>query len=119
MSKPALEVDKNTGTLKLSGSLTIATAAELYRQLQSLLAIELPKTLTLDCQQIGNADSAAIGLLVEAHRQLSAGDKVLSIVGLSEKLSSLVHLYGVEWILSPPSAQPSPQSTNATLLPDE
>lgn len=101
MNQSAIEQD--AGVLRLTGQVTIATAAALERELRACLAdAGLPPHVTLDCSRVDMADSAAIGLLVEAHRQLAANGRSMEVVGLRPHLVSLVKIYGVEWILAAP-----------------
>jgi anti-anti-sigma factor len=100
MPKPSLDV--NGSRLQLVGQVTIATVPTLFQQVPNLLAAAaLPSNFELDCSAMEAADSAAIGLLVELHRQALALGKTLHITGLRQQLASLIKIYGVEWVLSP------------------
>jgi len=106
-------LDQQGDLFLLKGAVVIATAAELYGQLQDRLGTSsLPEVVTLDCSEMEAADSAAIGVLLEAHRVLSEAGKTLHVRGLSEDLIVLVKIYGVEWILdsnrSPSAVSPTP-----------
>lgn len=94
-------LEQNGAVFLLRGQVTIATAAALDRELRArLVDAALPSLVTLDCSQMDMADSAVIGLLVEAHRLLAASGKTMEVVGLRPHLISLVQIYGVEWILA-------------------
>jgi len=96
-----LSLKVNGAEILLAGSITIATVPELYNQLQTSLGKTAGfDAIVLDCSQMDAVDSAAIGLLVEIHQQLSAAGKSLNIVGLRDQLVSLIKIYGVDWILA-------------------
>jgi len=89
------------GLFRLKGPVTIATAASLYRDIQARLGDKsaLPEVVTLDCTGIDAADSAALALLIEARRNVTAQGKRLEVVGLRAHLASLARIYGVDWLL--------------------
>jgi len=89
--------------LRLKGPVTVATAASLHREIQAHLGGKstLPDVVTFDCSEIGTADSAAIALLIEAWRHVSAQGKRLEVIGLREQLTSLARIYGVDWLAAP------------------
>ena len=91
------------GLLRLTGDVTIATATQLYREIQTRLADPaLPAEVTLDCSAMAGADSAAIALLLEARRQAASAGKALRVSGLREQLASLAKIYGVDELLDVP-----------------
>jgi len=96
-------LEADGGLLRLEGPVTIATATSLYRQIQAHLGGKgpLPEVVTLDCTEVGMADSAAIALLIEARRNITALGKSLEVIGLRQQLASLARLYGVDWLLPP------------------
>lgn len=90
------------GQLRLKGPVTVATATSLHREIQTHLGGKstLPDVVTLDCSEVGTADSAAIALLIEAWRHVSAQGKRLEVIGLREQLTSLARIYGVDWLVA-------------------
>lgn len=76
-----LSVDKSgdSGTLTLSGSITIQHAAQLKESL--LEGVSAAKRLVIDLSEMDRADLSAIQLLCAAHRSLNDKGKPLTVAG--------------------------------------
>jgi phospholipid transport system transporter-binding protein len=84
---------------KLTGRLDMNSCAEQAVNLTSIMRQH--NALMLDFSEVSAADSAALALILELHRQAQATGQSLSLIGLSDDLRSLATLYGVETLLEP------------------
>lgn len=92
----------NDGRLCLQGAVTHGNLSPLYKQASQLVAdVDTARdVVVLDCSHLSEQDSAALALLLEIERQLVGRGKKLTITGSNDKLISLIHLYGLEWLLA-------------------
>jgi phospholipid transport system transporter-binding protein len=85
------------GAASLSGRIDMASSGAMLAPLASLAA---QGPLRLDLSGIEAADSAALALLLEAHRVSAAAGHRLTLSGVPAGLSSLASLYNLEPLLS-------------------
>ena len=97
MTQPRLT--RENRRLVLSGPVNVGTVTPLLSQLPALLAGGEGETLEVDCADMTAADSSAIGLLVEMHRQAAGTGQTLQVRGIEDQMINLIRLYGVDWIL--------------------
>ncbi|QEL57027.1 STAS domain-containing protein [Chromobacterium paludis] len=85
------------GAAALSGRIDMANSGALLAPLAKLAA---QGPLQLDLSGIEAADSAALALLLEAHRAAAAAGHKLSLAGMPANLAALASLYDLEPLLS-------------------
>jgi len=93
----AIVTDQGAGQCSLAGDLTLATADQLWKQLQSTGL--LGSATRVDTGGVGRSDSAGLALLVawRAVRRINGGD--LSITSLPSRLTALARLTDAEAIV--------------------
>ena len=98
---PVWQIDYTAGRLELSGELTTAIAAGLWRSLQHHTAgLVSGEPVILDLTRVRAIDGTAMALLIDLRRSLAARGVTTEIVGAASHLAGLVHLYGGD---KPPS----------------
>jgi phospholipid/cholesterol/gamma-HCH transport system permease protein len=80
--------------LELSGAFQMASAANVWRTLHALIAgeVDVPR-LDIDVSRVTAIDGAVVGLLVELRAELASRGVVSEIVGASDLVRPLVHVY--------------------------
>lgn len=89
------EIEMSGATLRLSGDLRLANAAEIWRTLRRDVA-NITEPLTIDLARARVVDGGILALLVALRRQLAARGIASEITGASERLRPLLHLYHVD-----------------------
>jgi phospholipid transport system transporter-binding protein len=84
------------GSLRVTGPMVIATAAELKAAGMSALAGD---ATTVDLSQVTDADSSAVAVLLAWVRSAQERQRAISIVNSPESVRSLAALYGVADLL--------------------
>ena len=87
------QIVREHGKLKLRGELRIADATELWRELREQASRAGKERLDIDLSEAGVVDGAVMALLVELRDDLFVRGIPSEIVGASERLKSIVHLY--------------------------
>ena len=85
-------IDQQGNVFRLSGDITLDTVPQILEQLRPLIQSGVD---TLDCTDIHNVDSSALGLIFSCRREACKKNKTLRINGLPARLSNLAALYGV------------------------
>ncbi len=80
---------------QITGVVTLDTAPTLVQSLPTTSG-----DLTIDLSDTGGSDSALLALLLAWVRQASKKNANLSCTNTPSEISSLIHLYGLESILS-------------------
>lgn len=93
MSKAAFKAIENG--YQLTGAVTLDTAPDLFDALP-----EVSGDLNIDLSETTGSDSALLALLLAWARQAGQKNAKLSCTNTPAEVSSLIHLYGVESILS-------------------
>ena len=96
--------------LKLVGELRMVHATSVWRTLRSLADERAEGTLDIDLTDAVIVDGAIMSLLVELRATLSARNISSEIVGASERLKPIVHLYRGD---EPPRPRAKPVQTRA------
>lgn len=87
-------------TFSLPAQLTMAVAAGAYAQVQAALApVRGPQPFTVDASGLREFDTAALAVLLEAHRVCESLGAPLAVAGAPAKLAQLAALYGVDGLL--------------------
>jgi len=88
------------GAARLNGALTMDSAGALARPLTELAA---RGSLTLDLSSVGEADSAALALLLQARRAAEAAGHTLTVTGWPNGLVGLLELYALDELFPLPA----------------
>jgi len=80
---------------QITGAVTLDTAPDLIESLPNATG-----DLSIDLSNTGGSDSALLALLLAWARQASQKNGSLSCTNTPAEVSSLIHLYGLESILS-------------------
>ena len=107
--EPAWQILQTDAGLKLVGELRMADATPVWKTLHRLAGQRAKGRFEIDLTEAPIVDGAIMSLLVDLRAALSARDVQAEIVGASERLKPIVHLYhGDE--PAPPKAHP-PRTT--------
>lgn len=87
------DIARRDDSLVLTGELRMPDAANVWRTLRSLVSMRQSPRLAIDLAGATIVDGAIMSLLVELRRELASRGVTCEIVGASERLSPLVHLY--------------------------
>jgi phospholipid/cholesterol/gamma-HCH transport system permease protein len=99
-------IDRRAGALRLTGELRLAEAAVVWRALRAVDSRADEKQIDLDLSDVAIVDGAIMALLVELRATLVTRGIRCEIVGASERVTPLVHLYGGD--LPPVRKEPKP-----------
>lgn len=86
------------GRIRVSGDLTFATAAALWKASRRLLT-RTPGEITIDLAGIRRADSAGLALLVEWLRLAQKQNKRLTLTNLPSQLLAMAKTYDLHALL--------------------
>lgn len=107
------DVREGEQVLKLTGSLTITTLFGFREAVQATTA----PLLILDLTDVQYADSAGLGVLVNAHVSCMHKGRHLALVGLAERVRTLLTLINVHKVLTLfPTLQEAEAAATAGLL---
>ena len=85
-------IEQQGNVCRLGGDVTLDTVPELIETIMPLLREGVD---TLDCTDVKQVDSAALGLLLACKRQAAANKRNLKVTGLPDSMHNLALLYGV------------------------
>jgi phospholipid transport system transporter-binding protein len=85
-------IEREGNLCRLGGDVTLETVPELLEKIRPLVQAGVD---SLDCSDIKNVDSSALGLILACKREAMAQQKGLKVTGLTASLLSLASLYGV------------------------
>ena len=91
-------VDAGAGQCTVAGDLTLATAATLWRQLQSTGLLR--SATSVDLSQVKDADSAGLALLIAWRASCKANGGDLLVKSPPQRLSALARLTDAEGMFS-------------------
>lgn len=94
MAEP-LSWQSQEGTLTLKGDLDRETLRPLWQQRETLLA----ESVGLDVSQLQRVDSAGLALLVHFYHQQTQKGRDLRIIGVSDRLRTLIDLYNLNDVI--------------------
>jgi len=89
----AFEIDRRAGAVRLAGDLRMVDAATVWKALRSVAARTGEERIDIDLSDARVVDGAIMSLLVEHRAALAARGIRCDIVGASERVQPLVHLY--------------------------
>ncbi len=87
-------------TAYLCGELDHHSAAEMRREIDGALELNMPQLLVLDFGGIKFMDSSGIGLVMGRYRNVSKHGTAISITGASPQIYKVMRLAGLEKIAS-------------------
>jgi phospholipid transport system transporter-binding protein len=85
-------IEMQDNLCRLGGDVTLDTVPALLEKIMPLVRTGVD---TLDCTDVKNVDSSALGLILACKREALAQHKSLKLTGLPQSLLSLASLYGV------------------------
>jgi len=92
------EREGDVHTLRLSGELDLATAAEVERELEHVEATDA-ESIVLDLSELTFMDSTGVRLLVTAHARARADSNRLTLLRGGRAVQRILQLSGVEPLL--------------------
>lgn len=87
------------GIVMVDGDLTIATATQALRQVESLLATA-GESIVFDFANLQRADSAALALLLETIRRAGVAGKKLAYRNIPDRLHQLARICELDEIIA-------------------
>jgi len=94
-------VIEHDGVYAVSGAITFDTVSSLYRQLVQVIENQGAGPVTFDFGGVIRSDSSAVALLAGVRLSALKLGATAIFSGLSHGISSLMSLYGVDWIVEP------------------
>ena len=85
-------IERQDSICRLGGDVTLETVPAMLDKIRPLIRSGID---TLDCSNVQNVDSSALGLILACKREAIIHQKSLKITGLPESLHGLASLYGV------------------------
>ena len=92
------EREGDVHTLRLSGELDLATAADVQRELEHVEATDA-ESIVLDLSELTFMDSTGVRLLVTAHARARADSNRLTLLRGGRAVQRILQLSGVEALL--------------------
>lgn len=89
------------------GELDIATAPELERRIEPVLATQGPPLIALELSRLGFCDSSGLGLLVRLWKRVQQDDGRMVLVQVPEHLSALLQRTGLDRLFTCEDTLPS------------
>lgn len=80
---------------RLDGEISVETAAALLNELKPRIASHVP---TLDFSGVTHVDSSVVALMLSCQREAAQHQYRLHFSGLSQNISTLADLYGVDFL---------------------
>lgn len=94
MANPVTQTAQHGSTTiaRLAGSLTVMVAPDLRVALMDLIESQKPKVLALNLKDVDFVDSSALGVFVEARRQMIAGDGTVAFTNVNHEVRGLMRI---------------------------
>ncbi|MEO0475798.1 MAG: STAS domain-containing protein [Planctomycetota bacterium] len=98
MSNPiqATQAKDTTTIARLTGSLTVMNAPDLRMGLLDAIKANQPKVLALNLAEVDFVDSSALGVFVEARRQMTASDGSVTFTNVNDDIRGLMRIMNLE-----------------------
>ena len=92
-----LSCEKNRNTLiaRLSGELDQREAAEIRKELDSILEDGQIRRLIFDLSQLRFMDSSGIGLIIGRYKRLKRRNGIVAVTGLDERMNRILDMAGL------------------------
>jgi anti-sigma B factor antagonist len=92
----ATQAQANTTVARLTGSLTVLNAPDLRVGLLEAIKANKPKILALNLAEVDFVDSSALGVFVEARRQMTASDGSVTFTNVNADIRGLMRIMNLE-----------------------
>ena len=89
-----------TTVARLAGSLTVVNAPDLRVGLLDAIKANKPKVLALNLAEVDFVDSSALGVFVEARRQMVAGDGSVTFTNVNKDIRGLMRIMNLESVFN-------------------
>ena len=102
MSHPiqATKAQDSTTIARLTGSLTVMNAPDLRVGLLDAIKANNPKVLALNLAEVDFVDSSALGVFVEARRQMVASDGSVTFTNVNDDIRGLMRIMNLESVFN-------------------
>lgn len=102
MSSPiqATQAQDKTTIARLTGSLTVMNAPDLRVGLIEAIKTNSPKVLALNLAEVDFVDSSALGVFVEARRQMTAQDGNVTFTNVNSDIRGLMRIMNLESVFN-------------------
>jgi anti-anti-sigma factor len=102
MSNPiqATQDQGDTTVARLTGSLTVMNAPDLRVGLLDAIKASKPKVLALNLAGVDFVDSSALGVFVEARRQMIADDGSVTFTNVNKDIRGLMRIMNLESVFN-------------------
>lgn len=96
----ATQAQDSTTIARLTGSLTVMNAPDLRVGLLEAIKANKPKVLALNLAEVDFVDSSALGVFVEARRQMVADDGKVTFTNVNADIRGLMRIMNLESVFS-------------------
>ncbi len=86
----------STAIARLAGSLTVMNAPDLRVGLLDAIKQHKPRVLAINLAGVDFVDSSALGVFVEARRQMVAGDGKVAFTNVNDDVRGLMRIMNLE-----------------------
>lgn len=90
----------DTTVARLSGSLTVMNAPDLRLGLLEAIKDNGPKVLALNLADVDFVDSSALGVFVEARREMTANDGCVTFTNVNDDIRGLMRIMNLESVFN-------------------
>jgi len=92
----ATKAQDSTTIARLTGSLTVMNAPDLRVGLLDAIKVNKPKVLALNLAEVDFVDSSALGVFVEARRQMVQSDGKVTFTNVNDDIRGLMRIMNLE-----------------------
>lgn len=92
----ATQAQDSTTIARLTGSLTVMNAPDLRMGLLDAIKANKPKVLALNLAEVDFVDSSALGVFVEARRQMTASEGSVTFTNVNDDIRGLMRIMNLE-----------------------
>lgn len=96
----ATQAQDSTTVARLTGSLTVMNAPDLRVGLLEAIKQTKPKVLALNLADVDFVDSSALGVFVEARRQMNANDGSVTFTNVNTDIRGLMRIMNLESVFN-------------------
>ena len=96
----ATQAQDQTTIARLTGSLTVMNAPDLRVGLLDAIKANNPKVLALNLSDVDFVDSSALGVFVEARRQMVANEGNVTFTNVNEDIRGLMRIMNLESVFN-------------------
>jgi len=90
----------STTIARLTGSLTVMTAPDLRVGLLEAIKAHQPRVLAINLAEVDFVDSSALGVFVEARRQMVERDGTVAFTNVNDEVRGLMRIMNLEAVFS-------------------